>query len=99
MGVVALVVEEDISSPSRHQVATWPKAIIELKAEVGGLDHVGNPSLAEDGAHGLLHMECFVKGYFDAKKMNYFLKCVWKAVIKGNNTRDQHATIYNWIAF
>ena len=32
-----------------------PKDVIALKVEVGGLHHVGNPSLTEDGAKGLLH--------------------------------------------
>ena len=31
------------------------KAIVALEAKVGGLHHVGNTSLAEDGAQSLLH--------------------------------------------
>ena len=35
------------------RVATRLGAVVALEAEVGGLHHVGNPSLAEDGAEGL----------------------------------------------
>ena len=41
-------VEEDVSRPSQPRVASRLGAVVALEAEVGGLHHVGNPSLAED---------------------------------------------------
>ena len=56
--------KEDISSPGRPQAATRPKVIIALEAEVGGLLHVGNPSLAEDGAPGYAAHGMLCQGVF-----------------------------------
>ena len=55
MGVTAPGVEEDVIKPSQHRVAMRHSAAVVLEEEVGGLYHVGNPSLVKDGAEGLMH--------------------------------------------
>ena len=57
MGVISLGVEKDVSRSSQPR-ATTIKAIVALEAEVGGLHHVGNTNMWEDGVKGLLNLCC-----------------------------------------
>ena len=54
LGVIAPRVEDDVSRSSQPRAARL-NALLALEVEVGGLHHVGNTNLAEEGATGLLH--------------------------------------------
>ena len=55
VGVTTLREEEDVTRPSEPQVAIGPTVVVMLKAEVGGLHHVGNPGVAKDGAEVMMY--------------------------------------------